>query len=144
METERRHRRNGDRIEAALVLFLAVGMLVVASLLAPDPSGYGTHRKLLVVPCIFRTVTHLPCPFCGLTTAYSYMARLQVADAFAAHALGPLAYVLTWAAGLRAIYALALGVPVFPAWMSGRRATNVLLLVLLLGWIVNVVRVLTA
>lgn len=142
MSTDSAHRRSGYRIESALVLVLAVGMLVVAALLSPDPDGYGTHRKLLLVPCIFRTVTHLPCPFCGLTTSYAAMARLRAGDAFAAHALGPIAYLLTWVAGMWALYTLVRGLPFAPDWLSGRRATNLVLIVLGAGWLVNIVRAL--
>jgi len=142
--TDQDHKVSGYRIESALVLVLAVGMLVVAALLSPDPDGYGTHRKLLLLPCMFRTITHLPCPFCGLTTSYAAMARLRVAEAFAAHALGPIAYLLTWVAGGRALYTLVRGVQFAPSWLSGRRATNVILMVLGAGWLVNIVRALVA
>lgn len=135
-------RRTSYRLEAALVLVLCVGVLVVAALLPPDPAGYGTHRRLLLVPCLFRTITHLPCPFCGLTTSYTAMARLRVAEAFAAHALGPIAYLLTWVVGARAAYALVRGVPLAPAWLSGKRTTVAVLIVLSAGWVVNIVRAL--
>lgn len=138
------HRRSGDRFEAFIVVFLAAVILVVAWLLSPDPDGYGTHRKLLVLPCIFRTITGLPCPFCGMTTAFTFMARLQVAQAFDAHVLGPLVYLLTWAAGLRGVYALARGLPLVPAWMGGLRGTTVFLIVVGAGWIINIIRVLVA
>ena len=138
------HRRSGDRFEAFIVVFLAAVILVVAWLLAPDPDGYGTHRKLLVLPCIFRTITGLPCPFCGMTTAFTFMARLQVAQAFGAHVLGPAAYLMTWAAGLRGAYALARGLPLVPAWMGGLRGTTVFLVVVGAGWLISVIRALAA
>ncbi len=138
------HARSGDRFEAFIVVFLAAVILVVAWFLSPDPDGYGTHRKLLLLPCIFRTITGLPCPFCGMTTAFTFMARLQVAQAFGAHALGPLAYLLTWVAGLRGVYALARGLPLVPAWMGGLRGTKVFLILVGAGWIINIIRVLVA
>ena len=134
--------RSGDRVEAALVVFMTAGMLVVAALLHPDPEGFGTHRELLPLPCIFRTLTALPCPFCGLTTAFAYMSRLEVLAAFRAHALGPLAYVLTWALGLRGAYALVRGVPVLPGWLGGRRASHLVLVLLIGGWLINIVHAL--
>ncbi len=137
------HRRAGDRFEAFIVVFMAAIILVVAWLLSPDPDGYGTHRKLLIIPCIFRTITGLPCPFCGMTTAFAFMARLEVAQAFGAHVLGPAAYLLTWAAGLRGAYSLTRGLPLVPAWMGGLRGTTVFLIVVGLGWVINVIRVLT-
>ncbi len=138
------HRRSGDRFEAFLVVFLAAALLIGAAILTPAADGYGTHRSMLVVPCIFRTITHIPCPFCGLTTAYAHMARLQIGPAFGAHVLGPLAYLFTWAAGLWGLYALAARSRVIPAWMSSKRGTTIFLLIVAAGWLVNIIRSLLA
>jgi hypothetical protein len=69
--------------------------LIAARLLHPDARGFGTHTQLGLPPCAFRAWTGLPCPTCGLTTSFAYMARLQLTSAFAAHPLGPLLFALT-------------------------------------------------
>lgn len=46
-------------------------MLVLGALLAPDPSGYGTHARLGMGQCSFMVRYGLPCPACGLTTSVS-------------------------------------------------------------------------
>jgi hypothetical protein len=73
----------------------AAGVLIVARQLQPDPRGFGTHTQLGLPPCVFRAWTGLPCPTCGLTTSFAYMARSQITSAFVAHPLGPLLFVLT-------------------------------------------------
>jgi len=138
--SRRAREARGNRVECALTLLLIVAVMIVAALLTPDPSGFGTHRELLMPPCGFRWLTGLPCPFCGLTTAFTHMVRGNVMAAFGAHALGPLAYVLAWLFGLRAVFGLVRGTPLLPERLRGRLTGQVALALLLVGWAVNIVR----
>jgi Protein of unknown function (DUF2752) len=52
-----------------------LGLLVLARKLEPDPSGFGTHTQLGLRPCSFMTATGRPCPACGMTTAFAWVAR---------------------------------------------------------------------
>jgi hypothetical protein len=76
----------------------ALAVLVVARALAPDPSLVGTHVQLGLPPCAFLAWTGVPCPTCGLTTAFAHMARLEITMAARAHWLGPLLFALNVAA----------------------------------------------
>jgi hypothetical protein len=78
-----------SRRDTYYVMVVAVAVLVVARLLTPASDGYGTHRFLMMPPCLFRAATHLPCPLCGLTTAFVRMAHGDAVGAFEAHLLGP-------------------------------------------------------
>lgn len=81
-----------DRLTMASV---AIAVLAVSRVLTPDASGYGTHTQVLMLPCVFHAVTHLPCPLCGLTTSFSLTARGEMRRAFESHLLGPPLFVLT-------------------------------------------------
>jgi hypothetical protein len=70
-------------------------VLGIARALTPDPSGVGTHLQLGLPRCGFLALTGLPCPACGLTTAFAHMARGELAQAASAHALGVLLFALT-------------------------------------------------
>jgi uncharacterized protein DUF2752 len=63
-------------------------VLALARWLTPDPRGLGTHLQLGLPPCGFFALTSLPCPACGLTTAFAHMARLELTLAVRAHPLG--------------------------------------------------------
>lgn len=79
---------SGDRVA---YLTLAGGCLAtvgIARLLEPNAAGYGTHRQLGLPPCLFRAVTGLPCPSCGMTTCFAYAARLDWSRAWITQPFG--------------------------------------------------------
>ncbi len=130
------------RVDALLMMAGAAAILVAAHLLLPDPTGYGTHEQIFLLPCIFRWATGLPCPFCGMTTAFALLARGEWAAAFGIHVLSPAAYVITCGVLLAGGVGLVRNRPALPRWLRGQRAGRVILLIILLGWVVNLTRVL--
>ena len=130
------------RVEALVAMGGAGAILIAAHLLSPDVTGYGTHERLFLLPCIFRFVTGLPCPFCGMTTAFTLLARGQWAVAFGIHVLGPAAYMVTRGMLLAGLEGLARNRRPLPQGLFGQRAGRVILLIILLGWAVNLARVL--
>ena len=137
-----RGRLSPARVAALLVMGGAGAILIAAHLLLPDPTGYGTHEQMFLLPCIFRWATGLPCPFCGMTTAFALMARGEWAGAFGIHVLGPAAYLVTWGILLAGLVGLVRNRRALPQWLFGQRAGRVILLIILLGWAVNLGRVL--
>jgi hypothetical protein len=99
----------GGRVYAAGVLAAAVAILVVAARLHPDGSDHGSHQQLGLPPCGFLVMTGLPCPTCGMTTAFAYTIRGQVWPAIHAQAAGFVTAVVVMAAGLLALFALVSG-----------------------------------
>jgi hypothetical protein len=71
-----------------------IGLLVLARCLAPSPMDLGTHQELGLPPCSFRVLFGLPCPSCGMTTAWAYLVRGQVLAAARANCGGMLLGVL--------------------------------------------------
>ena len=85
---------------SALWWTLAFGCALVlgaAAMLEPDARGYGTHTQLGLPSCGFRFLTGLPCPGCGLTTAFAYAIRGEWLLASSANPLGMLLFVLVCA-----------------------------------------------
>ena len=78
---------------ACVALGLAAALLL-ALWLEPDPRGLGTHEQLLLRPCKFHLLTGLPCPSCGMTTAFAHMARGELREAFLAQPMGALGCIV--------------------------------------------------
>lgn len=69
-------------------------VLAVAAVLEPDPLGYGTHTQLGLPPCGFRSLTGMPCPGCGLTTAFAHAVRGDWPSALDANPLGVVLFII--------------------------------------------------
>ena len=90
----------------------AVGLsalLAVAAWLQPDPRGLGTHQQFGLPPCTLRALFDLPCPTCGMTTAWAHLVRGELGAALRVNAAGALLAMLAVAA-----------VP----WLTGSAATG--------------------
>lgn len=134
----------GNRVESGLVLLLVAMMLMVAAVLRPDEAGFGTHMRLVPVPCIFRWLTGLPCPMCGMSTALAHMARGEVLAALRCHVLGPVAYVGAWLLLGWSGWVLARGTPLIPAAVRGTRVASIALTIVGGAWLVNILATLVA
>ena len=83
--------------QAAYVAMLGAASVVIAIAhrLQPRAQGFGTHQQLGLPPCMFHSLTGLPCPGCGLTTSFAHAAKLHLIEAFIAQPFGLLAFFLT-------------------------------------------------
>lgn len=68
--------------------------LVVACFLEPSPQHRGTHQQLGLPPCTFVLVFGLPCPTCGMTTAWAHLVRGEWIEALRANVGGTLLALL--------------------------------------------------
>jgi hypothetical protein len=123
------------RVVAALILSGCLAVLGVAVALTPDPRGYGTHEQLGGGPCGMLVMTGLPCPTCGMTTAFAHTVRGQWIRAVRAQ---PAGFVLALGtAGLAVLcgWVLVRGRwPVFERMLCPYRLFVVLLVLLIGGW----------
>jgi hypothetical protein len=70
-----------SRIDARQLTWAAGAMLATAAALPALPGNPG-------LPCPLRTITGVPCPFCGMTTSVEATVHLNVGDALAANPAG--------------------------------------------------------
>lgn len=75
-------------------------MIGIAAWLQPSPAGHGTHQALGLAPCGWMSGMGIPCPTCGMTTAFSYAAHGELLAALRAQPMGLLLAVGTAAVGL--------------------------------------------
>jgi hypothetical protein len=80
-----------------VLALLAVGLsvlLAIAAVLHPDPHHFGTHRQLGLPPCTFYDLFGVPCPTCGMTTAWAYALHGEIFQSLQANTGGALLAML--------------------------------------------------
>ncbi|MEM6393340.1 MAG: DUF2752 domain-containing protein [Planctomycetota bacterium] len=99
----------------ALAIFLpAAALLTTAALLSPNPNGHGTHTSLGLAPCGLLQATGIPCPTCGMTTAFALAADASLLQSLLTQPLGFLLALATAATTLVTGYALVTGMRLQP------------------------------
>jgi hypothetical protein len=78
------------RVIGAIVALGAAVVLGVAAWLTPAGEGLGTHRQMGLPECGWIMILDLPCPTCGMTTAFAFAAEGRLGAAFASQPLGAL------------------------------------------------------
>jgi hypothetical protein len=76
------------RVYGAVAASVCLTPLVVATRIAPDPAGHGTHEALGLPACGWAATTGAPCPTCGMTTAFAHAVRGEVVASFLAQPMG--------------------------------------------------------
>ncbi|MBU0637560.1 MAG: DUF2752 domain-containing protein [Planctomycetes bacterium] len=124
------------RLWAALVVLAGGAVLGTSAWLKPDERGYGTHEQLGGGPCGMLVTTGLPCPTCGMTTAFAHTVRGQWWRAFWAQPTGFVLALGTAAAVVGGMWVLLAGR--WPRWnlffVTPYRLFLGLLILLLGGW----------
>lgn len=124
------------RLISALIFTLGGSILGLALWLQPDTRGFGTHQQLGFAPCGMLLTTGLPCPTCGMTTAFSCTMHGHWLKALWAQPAGFALALLTAASVVIAGWSVFTGRP--PRW-PGRPISpfllfSSLLALLLFGW----------
>jgi hypothetical protein len=84
------------RLHAFGVSIVAIALLGIAFFLTPSTEGIGTHRQLGLPTCSWILIADLPCPTCGMTTAWSHTVRGELLSAFVAQPLGMLLAIVAF------------------------------------------------
>ena len=81
-------------VQGHLVIGLMALAVVVASVvLTPSDSVVSFFGWDVPPLCMFKRITGMDCPGCGLTRSFTYMGHGDVIDAFTRHKLGPPFYL---------------------------------------------------
>lgn len=83
--------RRTDLTGRAIGGVVSLGAAVVLGLAAwmePAGAGHGTHTQIGLPPCGWAVVLGLPCPTCGMTTAFAHAADGRLLASLAAQPMG--------------------------------------------------------
>lgn len=135
---------NLTRLTAVGVFVGAMAILVVAWRINPDPKGIGTHKQLGLRPCGFLVTTGLPCPTCGMTTAFANTVRGRLWRAACAQPAGTLLAVFTAVLAGVAVIVMATGRRLEINWyrINPMRVLVSGIVVFMAGWIFKIAVVL--
>ncbi len=97
------------RLQALGLAISAVTLLCVAFFLSPSSEGVGTHQQLGLPTCGWILVADVPCPTCGMTTAWSYTVRGDLISAFRAQPMGMTTAIITVIVAIAALGTLFFG-----------------------------------
>lgn len=98
-----------QRAAALAVAAVGAGVLTLAASLPPAPQGLGTHQQLGLAPCGFIDRTGIPCPTCGMTTAFASFMHGRPLAALRSQPAGAILAASTVAAVLLAAWTAASG-----------------------------------
>jgi hypothetical protein len=121
-------------------------VLAIARHLEPAAPGVGTHVQLGLPPCGFLAATGLPCPACGLTTAFAHMVRLNLLDAAHVHPVGVALFMVVVASLMTCGLAAGLGWPLEDTLKRLRlaRMAAIICLAAVLSWFARLLALLSA
>ena len=129
------------RLWAGLLFGASVALLIVAFQLHPDQRGMGTHEQLGLPPCGLIQFTGIPCPTCGMTTAYSHTVRGRLLAGLSTQPFGfVLALGTILSAGLSAVIVVS-GKTWRVNWyrISPNRTVLALVIFFVLAWLYKIV-----
>ena len=78
----------GVRVFTTLIALGCLAVLLVAAGLDPSPNRLGTHMQLGFAPCRWITYLDIPCPTCGMTTAFANVTHGHLLAGFLSQPFG--------------------------------------------------------
>ena len=97
------------RLKAMMVVCAAIFLLGLAACLQPESQGIGTHQQLGLPQCGWILAVNIPCPTCGMTTAWSHAVRGELPSAFLAQPMGMLLAISTVVIASGALFSVLTG-----------------------------------
>ena len=97
---------NARRLIAATIAIVCSGVLGMAAYLTPSSSGLGSHEQLGLPPCGWIAIADIPCPTCGMTTAFAHAADGHVLHALHTQPLGGILAIvvaMTWLVSIHVV-----------------------------------------
>lgn len=126
-----------SRLTSAIIGVIGLAVLGVAWFLQPSTDGLGTHQQLGLPMCGWIAAADMPCPTCGMTTAFSHAAHGDLLSSFLTQPAGMVLALGTAIVVVAASWTAVTGSMLAPflATMIGPRIGWVLGILLAFGWV---------
>lgn len=127
------------RRRAVALIVVCLALLSAAWLMHPSPTGAQTHVQAGLPACSWWKAG-IPCPTCGMTTAFAHSVRGDWLAAIAAQPAGWLVFVAVAVILIQSVRELATGVGIRVNWyrVSPYRVTAVIAAIVLFAWIYKI------
>jgi hypothetical protein len=124
------------RITGFFVFLATAALLGVAWSLAPAKQGFGTHQALGLPACSWPARFGVPCPSCGMTTAFALAAKGRLVDSFVAQPMGCLLAVMAGMTLVGSAWSVVTGHTLWPVYerLWNARSAWLLGVAALLAW----------
>jgi hypothetical protein len=131
---------SAERIILILICIICAGIIALGWVLTPDARGYGTHEQLGFGACGFVAMYGMPCPTCGMTTAFCYGVRFNFVDGFKAQPVGFLIAIIAYIAVVLSLFFAIAGKNPFVIFTKKRIfiLAVIVLLILAASWIYKI------
>lgn len=99
----------GERLLHAGFAAACAALLLAAAWLEPAPAGHGTHEQMGLPACAWPAIFGIPCPTCGMTTAFAHAAHGDLPASLRAQPFGLLGAIATAAGFWAGVYGALTG-----------------------------------
>lgn len=130
-----------ERVASLVVAGVAAAILLIAARLEPAAHGMGTHQQLGLPACTWPVALQIPCPSCGMTTAFAHAARGDLLSSFTSQPFGALLALATAVAVVAGVFAAATGTRVltFFAPLGSKLGATFAVGLLVAAWVYKIV-----
>lgn len=122
-----------ERVIAAVVALACLTLLGIAAWLQPSPTGVGTHTQLFPLQsCAWIEYANMPCPTCGMTTAFAHAADGHFIKSFLTQPMGCVLAIATAMAFWVSLYITFTGSPIWRVFQRMWRPSVVWIMAILI------------
>lgn len=122
-----------ERVIAAVVALACLTLLGIAAWLQPSPTGVGTHTQLFPLQsCAWIEYANMPCPTCGMTTAFAHAADGHFIKSFLTQPMGCVLAIAVAMAFWVSLYITFTGSPIWRVFQRMWRPSVVWIMAILI------------
>jgi hypothetical protein len=84
----------GEVLGHVAILAVCAAVIGLAAILQPSPEVVKLFGHAVPPLCLWKAITGVPCPGCGMTRSFAFLAHGDLVEAIEMNAFGPVMFVL--------------------------------------------------